>query len=90
MPSFSLALHAFIYSLAVCLVGKAEVNVALNSRASYCNIKFMSSVIVDGNTNITSAEKLDRDCFPYAFIKISLGGIFFVHYVIVYEGEYNG
>ena len=90
MPGFSLALHAIIYSLAVCVVGEAAVNVALHKRASYCNTMFLSSVIVDGNVHPTLAERIDKACFSNSFIKIGLGGVFYVHYVIVYEGTYNG
>ena len=81
---------AFLCLLSASVVGETAINLALNKRVTYCDRKELSGIMVDGDVNPDSAERIDETCHPHAFVIIELGGTFHVDYVIVHEGTYRG
>lgn len=74
----------FINSVVLRFTEGHETNAAAGKHVKFCNAN-SSQVLVDGDRNIP--QIMDQPCDMNAFYLINLNGQYFIHYVIIYEGE---
>lgn len=64
------------------------MNVALNKNGKYCDIRKVSKLIFDGDTNYKNSERFRDTCslFKHAFLRINLVELHSIQHVVVHHG----
>lgn len=67
------------------------MNVALNKNGKYCDIRKVSKLIFDGDTNYKNSERFRDTCsrFKHAFLRINLVELHSIQHVVVHHGTEN-
>lgn len=60
-------------------------NIALGKGSRFCNMHDLTENLTDGNIN--STEEITTKCGSNAFLDINLGSIYYIQYVLIYDGQ---
>ena len=70
------------------LVEKAfAINVALNKTVRFCSGATLPALLTDGDRKSSKNVAMKTSCWPETYVEISLGEIYQVKYVELFEGD---